>query len=66
MAEEEKQNIIKILGLAIGLPSSILGVFFLMYFLIENNYISSTVGLIVIVLIITYTFVLMVKYANKK
>lgn len=63
---EQKQNIIKIVGLAIGLPSSILGVFFLMYFLIENKYISTTTGLITILILITYTFFLMVKYANKK
>ena len=66
MANKDKQNILKILGLAIGLPSSILGTFFLMYFLIENKYISPLVGLSIILLIVGYTFFLMVRYANKK
>jgi hypothetical protein len=63
---QKKQNIVKILALAIGLPSSILGVFFLMYFLIERNIISPATGLITIVVLIAYTFFMMVKYANKK
>ncbi len=64
--KEDKPNIVKVLGLAVGLPSSILGVFAFVYFLIDKNYISSTTGLLLIVAIIAYTFYLMLRYANKK
>ncbi len=64
--KEEKTNIAKVVGLAVGLPSSILGVFGFVYYLIEKDYISAYVGLTLIVLIIIYTFYLMIKYAAKK
>ena len=61
-----KSNIIKVVGLAVGLPSSILGVFGLIYFLTEENIISNGMGLIIILAIIGYTFFLMIRYATKK
>jgi hypothetical protein len=64
--KDNKPNIIKVVGLAVGLPSSILGVFAFVYFLIHENYITPVVGLLLIILIIAYTFFLMLKYANKK
>lgn len=64
--KEDKPNIIKVVGLAVGLPSSILGVFGFVYFLIHKDYISPMVGLALILAIIAYTFFLMLKYANKK
>jgi len=64
--KEEKTNIIKVVGLAVGLPSSILGVFALVYFLINKNIVSASVGLLLILIIIAYTFYLMIRYANKK
>lgn len=63
---DNKSNIIKVVGLAVGLPSSILGVFGAIYFLMNKNYISTGVGLILIVSIIAYTFYLMIRYATKK
>lgn len=64
--KEDKPNIAKVLGLAVGLPSSILGVFAFAYFLIEKGYVSPAIGLGLILAIIAYTFYLMIKYANKK
>ncbi len=64
--KEDKPNILKVLGLAVGLPSTILGVFALVYILIEKEIISTITGLIFIVVIIAYTFYLMIRYANKK
>ena len=63
---DNKQNIIKVVGLAVGLPSSILGVFAFVYFLIHKDFISPVFGLLLIITIIAYTFFLMLKYANKK
>jgi hypothetical protein len=63
---KEKPNIIKVVGLAVGLPSSILGVFALVYFLIHKDYLSTEFGLVLILTIIFYTFYLMIRYANKK
>lgn len=63
---KDKPNIVKVLGLAVGLPSSILGVFALAYFLIEKKYMSTEFGLGLILTIIFYTFYLMIRYANKK
>jgi hypothetical protein len=62
----DKPNIVKILGLAIGLPSTILGIFFFIYFLIQEKLISTNVGLILIVLVIANIFYLMIRYAVKK
>lgn len=64
--KEDKPNIAKVLGLAVGLPSSILGVFGFVYFLIHKDLISTGVGLGLIIAIIFYTFYLMLRYANKK
>lgn len=64
--ENEKSNILKVVGLAMGLPSTILGVFALIYYLMNKNYISSGVAILIIVSIILYTFYLMIKYAAKK
>ena len=57
--KDKKSNIIKAMGLAVGLPSSILGVFALIYMLSKKGY-------IIILVIIIYTFTLMIRYAIKK
>ena len=56
----------KIVGIALALPSTILGVFFTIYYLIQENIISETLGLSFLVLIICYFFYLMVRYAIAK
>lgn len=59
-------NILKVLGLGLGLPSTILGIFALVYYLMDSGYISNEIAVSIIVLVIFYTFYLMYKYANKK
>ncbi|MAX67927.1 MAG: hypothetical protein QF441_15175 [Bacteriovoracaceae bacterium] len=66
MKEDDGPNILKVVGLAVGLPSSILGVFGLVYYLIHEEIISTAIGLGLILAIIFYTFFLMLRYANKK
>jgi len=63
---DKKQNILKVVGLAVGLPSSILSIFILVYILMDKEIISETAALIMILLIIASTFFLMVRYAIKK
>lgn len=58
------KNIIKILGIALALPSTILGVAFSVYYLIEEKIISQEIGLIVILIVVAYFFYLMVRYAR--
>lgn len=63
---DKKKNILKVVGLAVGLPSSILSIFILVYILMDKDIISETGALIMILLIIASTFFLMVRYAIKK
>lgn len=62
----EKPQIMKVLGLAIGLPSTILGIFFFIYYLIQEEIISTMLGLTLLVLVIINVFYLMIRYAIKK
>ena len=55
-----------VMGLALGLPSTLIGLFMLLSFLESKGYISFTVMLIVIVTVTIYTLVLMLNYARKK
>lgn len=50
-----------VMGLAIGLPSTIVGLFFLLYQLVLNEIISWNVLLIILLVVIVYMLVLMVK-----
>jgi len=52
----------KVLGLALGLPSLILGVFFGLYYLVEKQIIGWTALLVVMLLVIGNTLFLMVRY----
>jgi hypothetical protein len=52
----------KVLGLALGLPSLILGVFFALYYLVSKGIISWTALLVVMLLVIGNTLFLMVRY----
>ena len=69
MTEEkskEEMGILKVVAIAVGLPSSILGVFFVVYFLIEKGHIPAWLGMLLIVLMIVYIFYLMVRNVYKK
>jgi hypothetical protein len=52
----------KVLALAMGLPSIILGVFFGLYLLVQKDLINWTVLLIVMLAVIVNTLYLMVRY----
>ncbi len=52
----------KVLGLALGLPSLILGVFFGLYYLVTSEIIGWTTLLVVMLLVIGNTLFLMVRY----
>ena len=52
----------KVLALAMGLPSLIVGVFFGLYILVQKNLIGWTTLLIVMLVVIVNTLFLMVRY----
>lgn len=49
------------MGLAVGLPGTIIGVFYLLYQLVQTGYISWNMLLGILLLVIGYFFFLMVK-----
>lgn len=55
-----------IMGLALGLPSSIIGLFFVLNTLVSNGFIDFNTMLILLVLMVVFTFFLMMNYARKK
>ncbi len=62
----DKNQFLKAAGLAVGLPSSILGIFGFLYYLMSEDFISPLIAGLIISLFIFYTFYLMIRYANKK
>jgi uncharacterized membrane protein HdeD (DUF308 family) len=55
------QKMMLTMGLALGLPSTIIGVFYLLYLLVQKGYISWNMLLGILLLVIGYFFFLMVK-----
>jgi uncharacterized membrane protein HdeD (DUF308 family) len=55
------QKMMLTMGLAVGLPSTIIGVFYLLYQLVQNGYISWNMLLGILLLVIGYFLFLMVK-----
>lgn len=55
-----------VLGLALSLPSLILGAFYFLSTLVESGIISETTGLIVGLLVVLNSIFLMVRYVLKK
>ncbi len=55
-----------VVGLALGLPSTILGVFAILYHLVQENLISWNIALGIIVLVVLNTLYLMIRYVNKR
>ena len=51
-----------ILGLSLGLPGTVLFSFYLYWFLIENEIVSQTVALIIVLGILTEMFFLIIYY----
>jgi len=50
-----------VMGLAVGLPSTIVGLFFVLYQLVQNNVIGWNTLLIVLLIVVSYMLGLMVK-----
>lgn len=64
MKSEEQSGMRKamiVMGLAVGLPSTIVGLFFLLYQLVQNQIISWNVLLIILLVVVVYMLILMVK-----
>lgn len=55
-----------VLGLALSLPSSILGISFLVYNLYKNKVISEGFGLTIIIISIVNIFYIMIRYVVKR
>lgn len=55
------QKFLIVMGLAVGLPSTIVGLFFLLYQLVQNEIISWNWLLIILVTVVVGTLILMVK-----
>ncbi len=55
------QKLVLVMGLAIGLPSTIVGVFFLLYQMVKSGLISWNMLLVILLLVILYFLVLMVR-----
>jgi hypothetical protein len=60
-----KKNL-KVLTLALALPSSILGVAILLMQLVKNEVINKNIALIFLVLIVFNTLYLMIRYVTKR
>lgn len=54
------------MGLAMGLPSTILAVAVMAYKLVEAGLIEQWVGLLIVLVVIVYMFFLMIRYALYK
>lgn len=54
------------MGIAMGLPSTMLGITYLVNILIEKKIVSETTGYILMGVVITYMFYLMIRFANEK
>lgn len=62
----DKKKYLMVMGLAMALPSTILGVFAFVYYLIEEKIISNTLGLVLIILVIINVFYLMIRSVTKR
>jgi hypothetical protein len=61
----EKQKQYTIMGLAMGLPSTIIAVAVMASKLVDGGYISESVALGFVILVVVAMFFLMIKYAIK-
>ncbi len=55
-----------VLALALGLPSTILGLFAVLYQLVQKGVISWNIALSVLILVIINILYLMIRYVNKR
>ena len=59
--DSNMRKLMIVMGLAVGLPSTIIGVFFVLYQFVLNDVISWNTLLIVLLVVVAYTLFLMVK-----
>lgn len=64
--ESPMRKFMIVMGLALGLPSTIVGLFFLLYQLVQSQIISWNVLLIILLVVVIYMLGLMVKYVLVK
>lgn len=62
----DKKKYLMVMGLAMALPSTILGVSLIVYYLMEQKIISNLAGLVIIVLVIINVFYLMIRSVSKR
>jgi hypothetical protein len=64
MSEKDRtstQKFLIVMGLAVGLPSTIVGLFFLLYQLVQNDVISWNALLVILLVVVVTMLVQMVK-----
>ncbi len=64
--ESSTRKFLIVTGLALGLPSTVIGLFFILYQLVQNGLISWNALLIILLVIIIYMLGLMVKNVLEK
>lgn len=62
----QMQKFLIVMGLALGLPSTMIGLFFLLHQLVQNGYISWNALLIIMVLVVVSVLGTMVKHVLVK
>ena len=62
----ERQKQYTIMGLAMGLPSTIIAVAVMASKLVDGGFISEGIGLVIVILVVISMFFLMIRYAIKK
>lgn len=63
---QKKQGIVKVLGMAVSLPASILGSYFFQNMLVQKGIIKTWMGTSIIVIVVIYVLFLMIRYALKQ
>ncbi|MAZ49340.1 MAG: hypothetical protein CME65_12325 [Halobacteriovoraceae bacterium] len=63
---QSKPGILKVLGVAVSLPTAILGAYFFQKMLVQKGWIENWVGTALIVVVVAYVLYLMIKYALKQ
>lgn len=56
----------KAVSIAIALPSTLLGVIYMVNLLVENKVITDTIGYLFMGVVIIYMFYLMIRFASEK
>lgn len=60
------KKLLSIMALALALPSTVLGVFFLLKELVENKILNELAALIILLIVIIHIFYLILKQSLKK